>query len=36
MDEALAFWRGCIAAPHIDLEPLWDYGPFQELIAPRG
>ena len=19
---------------HIDLEPLWDYGPFQELIAP--
>ena len=20
----------------IDLEPLWDYPPFQELIAPKG
>ena len=48
LDQAVRLYREALAAglpfgwprihPHADplLEPLWDYPPFQQLIAPRG
>ena len=38
LKEAYAGGRGYNVDDHIDidLEPLWDYPPFQELIKPKG